>query len=305
MPEVSPLMPGRLNCPVSLEVGADAGITDREFEVFRELIYTHTGISLGPNKRPLLRSRLGKRLRALGLTTFTEYHRFLTERDPRGEELARFINAITTNKTDFFREAHHFTYLAEQWVPALRARAARDGGRSARIWSAACSSGEEPYTIALTLLGALGSTLGWDLRILASDIDTDMLDRAAAGIYSMDQTATIPRPLLARYFLRGTGTKAGFVSVRRELRNLITFRRLNLLDDPWPIRTRFDVIFCRNTLIYFDRPTQQRTLERFMGLLKEDGLLFLGHSESIHGLVTGLKHLGNTIYQLGRQSAEG
>ncbi len=275
----------------------EVGLTDREFEIFRGLVYRHTGISLSKHKRPLLQARLGRRPRALKLTTFTEYRRFLAEQDPSGEEMGRFINAITTNKTDFFREAHHFRYLADEWVPAIKARAARSGDRAVRIWSAGCSSGEEPYTIAMTLRDALGTAVGWDVRILASDLDTEVLARAKAGEYSVEQTAPIPPRVLACHFLRGRGEDVGRVRVRPELRSLITFCRINLQDPRWPIRSRLDVIFCRNVLIYFDRPTQQRVLQRFLGLLKDDGLLVLGHSESVHGLLDGVTHLGNTMYR--------
>jgi chemotaxis protein methyltransferase CheR len=277
--------------------GDGFGLTDREFEAFRALVHTHTGISLSPHKRQLLQARLGRRLRALGLTSFAGYRRHLTERDPTGTELGYFINAITTNKTDFFREAHHFRYLAEQWIPAVKARAARTGDRTIRIWSAGCSSGEEPYTIAMTVRDALGLMTGWDVRILASDLDTDVLARAEAGIYSTEQVAPIPPALLARHFLRGRGANAGRVRARPELRALVSFRRINFMDARWPIRSGLDVVFCRNVLIYFDRPTQQRILERFLQLLKPDGLLVLGHSESVHGLLTRVQHLGNTMYR--------
>lgn len=272
-------------------------ITDREFETFRRLVHGLTGISLGPQKRHLLRARLGKRLRALKLTTLTEYHRFLQERDPSGEELVRLINAITTNKTDFLREPHHFQFLKEQWAPARKALAARSGDRRVRFWSAGCSTGAEPYTLAFTLAEALGFLNGWDVRILASDIDTDVLRRADAGIYPEEEVAPIPKPVLSHHFLRGVGSNVGLVQVRPELRRLITFRRINLLEKPWPMRSRFDGIFCRNVIIYFDHPTQERVLRRFVDLLREDGFLFLGHSESIHGPQLGLRHVGNTIYQ--------
>jgi chemotaxis protein methyltransferase CheR len=245
----------------------------------------------------MLYARLARRLRALGLETFTDYHRHLQEQDPRGEELRRLINAVTTNKTDFFREAHHFQYLAEQWVPALRARAARAGVRSARIWSAGCSSGEEPYTIAVTLLEALGGAAGWDVKIIATDLDTDVLAQAQTGVYQAARVEPVPGPLLSRYFLRGRGQSAGLVKVRDEVQALVMFRRLNFMEEPWPIRGPLDVIFCRNALIYFDRPTQRRILEGFLARLAPDGVLFLGHSESIHGLVEGLTHVGNTIYR--------
>ncbi len=271
-------------------------LSDREFEAFRALVATHTGIALGPHKRALLRARLGQRLRVLGLGTFTDYHRVLVEHDPAGEEIARFVNAMTTNKTGFYREAHHFAYLAERWRSQAGDRSGRGGPRVMRVWSAGCSTGEEPYTIAMTLVDAAGAASDCHARILASDIDTDVLQRAAAGIYSVDDVGAIPRAALARHFLRGTGPNTGLVRLRPALRALVTFRRINLLDDHWPIRARFDVIFCRNVLIYFDRPTQQRVLERLVGFLEDGGVLVLGHSEGIQGMLSGLRHVGNTIY---------
>jgi chemotaxis protein methyltransferase CheR len=272
-------------------------LTDREFEALSALVASHTGIALGRDKRALLQARLSKRLRALSLSTFTEYHRLLTAKDTGGEELARFINAVTTNKTGFFREAHHFSYLRERWIPRLEARAGRGADRIVRIWSAGCSSGEEPYTIAITLMDALRDAAAWNVRILASDIDTDVLQRAEAAIYSLDDVETVPRASLYRHFLRGTAANPGLVRVRAELRRLVTFRRINLLDEAWPIRATFDVIFCRNVLIYFDRSTQARVLERLIRFVKDDGLLVLGHSESVHGLVEGVRPAGHTIYR--------
>lgn len=273
-----------------------ATLTDREFAVFQALVYGRTGIVLGPHRRPLLQARLGKRLRALGLATFTEYHQRLMEGDPSGEEMNRFVNAITTNKTEFLREPHHFQYLTETWAPAARARRQATGDARVRVWSTACSTGEEAFTIALTLLDAL-STVDFDVRILASDIDTEVLAQAAAGVYALETMATVPVPLLMRHFLKGTGAKTGLVRVRPAVRRLVTFRHINLLDEAWPIHTRFDVIFCRNVLIYFDRPTQQRVLQHLLEYLHDDGLLVLGHSESVHGLVDGLTHVQTTIYQ--------
>jgi chemotaxis protein methyltransferase CheR len=273
---------------------AELTITDSEFEAFRRLVHETTGISLGPHKRALVQARLGRRLRALGLQTFGAYHRYLLEHDPTGEERERFINAITTNKTEFFREAHHFRYLAERWAPGVVSRAARTGQRRVRLWSAACSTGEEPYTIAMTVREALGAGSGWDVRILASDVDTDALARAEAGVYTEDQTAAVPAVLRERYFERAPG---GGVRVRPALKELIAFRRINFQDDHWPIRTRFDAVFCRNVLIYFDRDGQRRILARLVDLLVDDGLLFLGHSESVLGLLAGVRHVGNTIYR--------
>jgi chemotaxis protein methyltransferase CheR len=246
----------------------------------------------------MLKARLSRRLHVLGLSTFAAYYRFLHENDPSAEEHSHFINAVTTKVTGFFREEHHFRYLREQWVPALRERAVHGGGRRIRIWSAGCSTGEEPYTIALTLRESLAAALScWDVRILASDIDTDALARAGAGTYDRERAAPIPEALLARHFLRGTGANAGQVRTRPEMQALVAFRHINLMDDAWPINTRFDAIFCRNVLIYFDRPTQLRLVKRLATFLNENGLLFLGHSESLHGLFSGLKHIQNTIYR--------
>jgi len=275
----------------------ELAISDREFALFRDLVREHAGITLGPHKRHLLRARLGRRLRALGMTTFAQYYEHLTDpaRDGAGE-LIIFINAITTHKTDFFRELHHFEYLAGRWTPAWRAAAERSGQRRLRLWSAACSSGEEPYTLAMVLAAAGLTPPGWDTRILASDIDTDCLAQTESGVYPTDRVTPVPADLLKRCFLRGTGRHDAEVRVRPELRKLLTIRRINLAEPTWPIHTRFHVIFCRNALIYFDRTMQKTILERLVSSLEPGGLLFLGHAESVFGLVDGLSHLGNTIY---------
>lgn len=297
-------MPGRNANEVCSPNGSRANVrlTDREFDVFSEFVQSHTGIALGPYKREMLESRLSRRLRFLGLPTFTAYYQLLCSQGPNGAEWGCFVNAITTRVTDFFREEHHFRFLSDKWIPRLRTRAARTGNRMLRIWSAGCSTGEESYTIGCVLREALGDAAhAWNIRILASDIDADALDRAAAGIYPMERVASLSRSLLARAFLRGVGANTGLVQVRPEIQALVTFRRINLVDEPWPIRTRFDAIFCRNVLIYFDRATQRRVLERLRTFLKDDGLLFLGHSESLHGVSGGMKHVENTIYQKGSQ----
>lgn len=271
-------------------------LSDPEFETFRAMIAASTGIALGPHKRALLQARLGSRVRALGLATFGDYRRVLVAQGPASEEFIRFVNAVTTTKTAFYREARHCAYLAERWVPQTLGKAATDGQRIIRIWSAACSTGEEPYTIALTLTDALEGAAGWDVRILASDVNTDVLAHAAAGIYDVEDVRPVPRAVLRRHFLRGNGASTGLVRLRPALRDLVTFRRINLVEEVWPIRTRFDVIFCRNVLIYFDRPTQQRVIERLLGVLKDGGILILGHSEGVHGTVGGLRHISGTIY---------
>jgi chemotaxis protein methyltransferase CheR len=292
IPRPSPVTPGVLD-----------GLSDREFQIFRTLVAAHSGIALGPHKRALLQARLGRRLRTLRLATFADYHRLLVQGDPHGEELVHFINAVTTNKTEFYREVHHFAYLAEQWAPAVMARASRGGERSVRIWSAGCSTGEEPYSIAMTVADALSHAGPWSVRVLASDINTEVLKRAAAGIYGIEAAAGIPPAALKRHFLRGIGTSLGLIRARPALQSLVAFRRINLLEDQWPAGASLDVIFCRNVLIYFDRPTQQRVLERLAGSLKDDGVLVLGHSEGMLGMMQGLRHVGHTIYR--KEPADG
>ena len=272
-----------------------AAITDPEFDVLRTLIHAHAGIALAPWKSHLVRARLTRRVQELGLGSFAEYHALLVG-DGTGAELTRFINAMTTNKTEFFREAHHFDYLRDTWLPS-RGPCRRATDRQLRLWSAGCSTGEEAYTLAITLLEALDGGASWDIRILASDIDTDVLGRAAEAIYPMEHVATVPRALLPRYFLRGSGARGGLVRVKPHVRSLVTFRRINFVDDPWPIHARFDVILCRNVLIYFDRETQHRVVTRLVHQLKAGGLLMLGHSESVHTPVEGLTRMGATMYR--------
>lgn len=266
-------------------------ITDEEFEAVRSLLYRETGIALGESKRDMARSRLGRRLRHHGVATFGEYLG-LVRGDPAGER-QEFINALTTNKTDFFREPHHFDFLRDTLVPRVRAA----GGRRLRVWSAGCSTGEEPYTLAATLRDACPAADGWDVRILATDIDTAVLAAAERGVYPAERVAALPPDVLRRCFLRGTGANAGRVAVRPELRGMVAFRRVNLVAEPWPVRGRFDAIFCRNVVIYFDRPTQRRLLERFAGHLSPDGFLFLGHSENLHGVSDAFAPVGGTVYR--------
>jgi chemotaxis protein methyltransferase CheR len=276
---------------------ADSGltITDREFRQLREFIHAHTGIALSDHKRALVCSRLAKRLRYHGLRHYADYYQLLTQGDPEGQELVAMINAITTNKTDFFREPHHFRFLADEVFPAYRQNPNRS--RPLRLWSAAASTGEEAYSLAITALEAMPSFNEQDVRILATDIDTEVLARAADGIYALEQTSRIPRALLHRYFLKGRGVHEGEVMAKPVLKALIHFAHLNLLDDPWPMHGPFDVILCRNVLIYFDKPTQQKLFRRMGAMLRKDGYLLLGHSEAMHGLSDLFKAVGHSIYQ--------
>jgi chemotaxis protein methyltransferase CheR len=271
-------------------------ITVKEFQSFRALVFEQTGIALNDTKRPLVCARLGKRLRYWGYTTFSEYYEHLRERDPHGEELVRMINAMTTNKTEFFRESHHFGFLGREVLPRMASRATAGSPRRLRIWSAGCSSGEEPYSAALAVLEGLPRAAAWDIRILASDIDTEMLTRGKEGAYPAETAAGVPADWRSRYFVP-RGDRDGWVRVRPEVRELVTFRRINLRDETWPIRTTFDCIFCRNVIIYFDRTLQQAVVARLVEHLKPGGYLFLGHSESLLGMRMGLRNVANTVYQ--------
>ena len=276
------------------------GLSTKEFGLFRELIYREAGISLSPAKHQLVESRLVKRLRILGLSSFTEYYEYTTGGDPSGQERLQLINSLTTNKTDFFREQHHFEFLRKKLLPAIEQRANETGDRRLRIWSAACSSGEEPYTLAMTVLDYFGpmSVNGWDIRILASDVDTEVLSRASAGRYEADRLSDVPADIRKKYFIRTSKASDADFQVRPELQELITFRRINFVDATWPIQTCFDVIFCRNVMIYFDEMTQDRLLTRFSEVLVPEGHLFIGHSESILRLDNLYRSLGDTIYRL-------
>ncbi|OGI44433.1 MAG: hypothetical protein A2V92_03420 [Candidatus Muproteobacteria bacterium RBG_16_65_31] len=268
-------------------------ITDREFGQLRDLIHAHTGIALSEHKRALVCSRLAKRLRHYNLACYADYYELLTQADPDGRELMEMINAITTNKTDFFRESHHFQFLSEQVFPALK----QSRQRRLRIWSAAASSGEEAYTLAITVSEVFPAPNDWDIKILATDIDTNVLERAARGVYSQHQVRMISKPLLQRYFLKGAGAHEDEVMVKPVLKSLIRFARLNLIDEPWPMQGPFDAILCRNVFIYFDKPTQQRLFARFAKLLRKDGYLMLGHAEFIQGHESLFSIVGHSIYR--------
>lgn len=271
--------------------------TDRDFAFLRDVVMEHSGITLGEHKRQLVYGRLTRRLRQLGLRSFADYCSHVEQH--LETELGELINAITTNLTAFFREPHHFEHLAAQALPEIMKRNA--GTRRLRLWSAGCSTGEEPYSIALTVAETLGAALtAWDARILATDIDTQVLTRAATGVYSEDRIEGISPAYQRRWFRRGVGPNQGKVKVDDTLRGLISFKPLNLMDASWPMRGPFDIIFCRNVVIYFDKPTQKRLFERYADMLAPDGYLYVGHSESLHSMSTRFKPIGKTIYQ--RQS---
>jgi len=267
-------------------------IGDAEFEFIRHVLAENAGIVLGPNKRQLVQGRLARRLNELGLTSYKSYCQHVREAGP--EELVGLINALTTNVTAFFRENHHFEALAAYMIPEAVER--NQVSRRIRVWSAGCSSGEEAYSIAMVAAEALPSGARWDLKVLATDIDSNMIAMASRGIYPLDRLEGVPQTRLRRWFRKGTGTQAGNARVESELARLVTCRVLNL-QSSWPMHGPFDVIFCRNVMIYFDQATRERLVSRFSELLAPGGYLCLGHSESIHGSTTPFKLVGKTIYR--------
>lgn len=259
---------------------------EADFARVRRMIHERAGISLGEHKREMVYSRLTRRLRALGRQDFAGYLDHL-ENAPTAQEWEDFVNALTTNLTAFFREAHHFPILAEL---------ARTRPGPIAVWCCAASSGEEPYSIAMTLAETLGPRAA-TATVLATDIDTQVLNRARAGVYADERVARMDPARLKRFFLRGRGANAGQVRVRPELAEMVRFEPLNLLAPSWSISDRFDAIFCRNVMIYFDKPTQAGILKRFVPLLKTGGLLFAGHSENFTYISRDFRLRGQTVYE--------
>ena len=262
--------------------------TNRDFDRVRDLIYKRAGIALAESKQEMVYSRLARRLRATGIASFVQYLDLL-ERGGDSDEWEAFTNALTTNLTSFFRESHHFPILAD-FVKTLK--------EPATVWCSAASTGEEPYTIAMTLCEAYG-TLTPPAQIIATDIDTNVLATGANGVYPIERIDKLSPERIKKFFLRGKGNQEGYVRVRPELRKLVTFKQLNLLGDNWPVTGQFDVIFCRNVMIYFDKPTQSKILSRFVPLMKPHALLFAGHSENFLYVSDALKLKGKTVYELG------
>jgi chemotaxis protein methyltransferase CheR len=265
---------------------------EEDFAALRELVKSHTGIHLTEQKRELVYGRLSRRLRALGLESFRAYRRLLERGD--SDELVQFCNAITTNLTSFFREAHHFQYLREQLL-APRAADAR-GARRLRFWSAGCSSGEEPYSLAMTIHEALPDARRWDIKILATDLDTEVLGRGLRGVYDEERVRGLPAARLERFFRREAAATPASYAATQELRDLITFRELNLMH-ALPMKGPFDAIFCRNVVIYFDKDTQRELFARMARLQRPGDVLFLGHSESLYRVSEAYTLVGKTIYR--------
>ncbi|WP_416399070.1 CheR family methyltransferase [Allohahella sp. A8] len=275
----------------------DFEYTEQDFEKVRQLIYQRVGINLGPNKMEMVYSRLSRRLRTLGVPDMKAYLQRLERAD--SSEWQEFVNALTTNLTAFFREAHHFEYL----VSHLRKKAR---GQKVKLWCCAASTGEEPYSIVIALLDAFGTDYPFEL--VATDVDTNALQAARNGVYDLERLKGMDDAMVAKYFMKGVGKNAGLARVKNVLADRVTFAPLNLLSGGWKVPDALDIIFCRNVFIYFDKETQGTVLQRFHRILKSDGLLFAGHSESLLTVGAMFQSIGRTVYkptaQLVRHSDE-
>jgi chemotaxis protein methyltransferase CheR len=276
------------NLAVDEFVDREFPMTDANFRAISEIAYSLTGIKLSDHKKNMIYGRLARRLRKLDLPDFATYIELLHQE--QGEERTEFINAITTNLTSFFRENHHFIYLRSEVIPRLQR--ANVASKRLRIWSAGCSTGEEPYSIAM-VISSFAALSTWDVKVLATDLDSNVVMKASQGIYTAERAENIPDEY--RKFLQHD--KIGDrVRVIDKVKNLITFKQLNLLHE-WPMKGVFDVIFCRNVVIYFDAKTQRTLFDRYANILRDNGDLFIGHSESLHNICNRFKSCGRTIYQ--------
>ncbi len=267
-------------------------LNPRQFQELCDMVYEITGIVLKESKREMVYRRLMRRIRELNVPSFSEYFQLLKTND--SEELPNFINAITTNLTSFYRESHHFDYLLENFLPEHEKFTGAK--RRLRVWSSACSTGEEPYTLSITLNKYFGRQINlWDCKILATDLDTNVLDTSKEGVYKFDRIESLPTKIKKDWFESAEPDYPGHVRVNEILKDIITFKQLNLLN-AWPMKGPFDVIFCRNVLIYFDRPTQEAILEKFLKILRPGGVLMLGHSESVAKGYSQLDPVGRTTY---------
>ncbi len=272
-------------------------LSPRNFNRLARYIHDTAGIKMPPNKRVMLEGRLRRRLNALGLPNFDAYCRFLFEEDGLASEKVALIDAVTTNKTEFFREPDHFHHLANIALPDLAEQGVGMGGRTAKIWSTAASIGAEPYTIAMVLAEFSRHHTGWRGTVVATDICTDALNKAVTAIYPEQMIAPVPMDLRHRYLMRAKDQRRAEVRIVPELRRLVSFGRLNLMDNRYNLDRDFDVVFCRNQLIYFDKPTQMAVLERICDHLRPGGILYLGHSETIAGFDLPVRQIAASIFQ--------
>lgn len=270
-------------------------LLDNEFTAISELVLEKAGINLHAGKKELVRARLGNIIRNGNFGTFSNFFEH-TIQDQSGNELVRLLDAISTNLTYFFRESMHFNFMAEAFLPEIISSRANSRPNRLRIWSAGCSTGEEPYSIAMTLLDHLPSINSMDVKILATDLSTRVLKVASKGVYNDEKVSGVPFKTIKKYFKKGHGSAAGSYLVKNSVKRLVTFRRLNLID-AFPFNGPFDLIFCRNVMIYFNKDTRQQLVERFYKIIREKGYLFMGHSESLSLINNNFRYVQPTIYK--------
>jgi chemotaxis protein methyltransferase CheR len=294
--ETMDTMPAGISPPPSVDIAAPA-LHEQEFALFQTLIHREAGIYLSEAKHSLLVARLSRRLRELGLRSFRKYYDLVTSEAGEAER-ARMFDCISTNETSFFREPHHFEFIEREVIPrwiGLAAEGKRE--RCVRVWSAGCATGEEPYTLAMVLLSRLPPSAGWHIRILATDLSNRALARARQGLWPLAKASDIPEPYLKAFMLRGVRSQEGKMKAGPEIRSVVEFAHLNLNSDSYPLSEKFDLIFCRNVLIYFHTARRARTTSQIIGHLEPDGYLFLGHAETLHHLgATGLATVIPTVY---------
>ena len=266
--------------------------TDKHFNHIRDIVTEHSGIVLSDAKRDMIYSRLVRRLRKTGVSNFDDYCRLLENQDH--EEFTYFSNAITTNLTSFFRENHHFEILAETVLPEIMER--NRASKQIRVWSAGCSTGMETYSIAMVLKEVIPENQGWDVKILATDLDTEVLETASSGVYQQDRVTGVTDDRIDRWFMKGRGENSEKLKLSKELREMITFNQLNLLN-PFPFKGPFDIIFCRNVVIYFDKATQKVLFDKFANIHANNSYLFIGHSETLYNVTERYKLISNTVYK--------
>ena len=269
-------------------------LSDKDFHKISDMVYKHCKINLHEGKKELVRARLAKRLRLGKFNNFPEYLKHVLE-DKSGKEFSMLIDSLSTNLTSFFRESQHFEFLQNRFLPALMDRRRKQNNCRIRAWSAGCSSGEEPYTIAISLLEAIQGQGRWDIKILATDISTRMLETAKTGVYDSERVSPVPAMQKQKYLLAQGGKNQKTFEAGKCLKDIICFRYLNLMEE-WPIKGPVDFIFCRNVMIYFDKPTQERLVNRYWNILASGGILFTGHSESLTGIEHKFKYIQPTIY---------
>ncbi|HEX2968674.1 MAG TPA: protein-glutamate O-methyltransferase [Bacteroidales bacterium] len=270
-------------------------MTDKDFNVLSAFVYEELGIKMPYVKKIMLQSRLQRRLSELKMSSFREYIDFVFSKEGQKEEIIKMIDVITTNKTDFFREPSHFDYLTESVLPEYQSE--QQARKPLRIWSAGCSSGEEPYTIAIVLKEYIQNHHEFDFEIFATDLSYRILQKASLAIYSEERVSSIPYDLKRKYFLKSKDSSSKTVRVVPDIRSKVTFQRLNFIDNHYAVEKTFDIIFCRNVLIYFDRATQQDVITKLSSKLRPDGYFFLGHSESITNMKVPLRQIKPTIFR--------